>query len=149
MPIILYENPVAPLFFLVVLRKGKTAAENPPRQRTFFIFPGRCGQAEKETAGIRQYEIANYARPGFESRHNSGYWARTPYLGFGPGAHSFDGNRCRSWNTPDIDAYLRMRPGGQEQLSDTEVLEEKLMLALRTVRGLDLDSLTPAERAGL
>lgn len=106
-------------------------------------------QERLETAGIRQYEISNYARPGFESRHNSGYWARTPYLGFGPGAHSFDGNRCRSWNTPDIDAYLRMRPGGQEQLSDTEVLEEKLMLALRTVRGLDLDSLTPAERAGL
>ena len=110
------------------------------------IDAARAALAE---AGLVRYEISNYARPGFESRHNSGYWARTPYLGFGPGAHSFDGNRCRSWNTPDIDAYLRTRPGGQERLSDTEVLEEKLMLALRTVRGLDLDSLTPAERAGL
>ena len=59
------------------------------------------------------------------------------------------GEFIRTKVAPDIDAYLRTRPGGQERLSDTEVLEEKLMLALRTVRGLDLDSLTPAERAGL
>ena len=103
-------------------------------------------QERLEKAGIRQYEVSNYARPGFESRHNRTYWAREPYLGFGPGAHSFDGDRRRRWNTPDIDAYLTNRPGGEERLSDREVFEEKVMLALRTVPGLSLSSLTPAER---
>lgn len=106
-------------------------------------------QERLEAADIRQYEISNYARPGFESRHNNGYWAREPYLGFGPGAHSFNGDRRRSWNTPDIDAYIASRPGGCEHLSDREVLEEKLMLNLRTVRGLDLATLSPAERGSL
>ena len=43
-------------------------------------------------AGIARYEISNFARPGFESRHNLKYWRREPYLGFGADAHSFDGN---------------------------------------------------------
>jgi oxygen-independent coproporphyrinogen-3 oxidase len=98
-----------------------------------------------EAAGIRQYEVSNYARPGFESRHNSSYWAREAYLGLGAGAHSFDGDRTRSWNTPDIDAYVGSRPCGEEWLSDREVLEEKLMLSLRTVRGLDLSILSDDE----
>ena len=98
-------------------------------------------------AGYGQYEISNYALPGFASRHNSAYWTRAPYLGFGAGAHSFDGDRRRSWNSPDIDAYIASRPGGSEMLSDREVLEEKLMLGFRTVDGLALSSLSPAERA--
>ena len=106
-------------------------------------------QERLEAAGIRQYEVSNYARPGFESRHNSAYWARAPYLGVGAGAHSFDGDRRRGWNTPDIDAYVASRPSGDETLTDREVFEEKVMLALRTVRGLALSSLTPQERAVL
>lgn len=98
-------------------------------------------------AGYEQYEISNYALPGHASRHNSAYWSREPYLGLGAGAHSFDGDRLRRWNTPDIDAYVASRPYGTERLSDREVLEEKLMLGLRTVRGLDLGVLTPDERA--
>jgi len=101
------------------------------------------------SAGYLQYEISNYALPGFASRHNGAYWTREPYLGFGAGAHSFDGDRCRSWNTPDIDAYIASRPGGSETLSDREVLEEKLMLGLRTTAGLPLSALTPEERAQL
>lgn len=102
---------------------------------------------ERLTAnGFIQYEISNYALPGLESRHNRAYWSREPYLGFGAGAHSFDGQRLRSWNTPDIDAYLSERPHGNETLSDREVYEEKLMLALRTVHGLSLASLTTEER---
>ena len=106
-------------------------------------------QERLSAAGFEQYEISNYARPGFASRHNSAYWSREPYLGFGAGAHSFDGDRRRSWNTPDIDAYVGKRPGGSETLSDREVLEEKLMLGLRTVRGLSLASLSDTERAAL
>ena len=100
-------------------------------------------------AGYRQYEISNYALPGRESRHNSAYWSREPYLGFGAGAHSFDGDRLRRWNTPDIDAYIDTSPFGSEQLTDREILEEKLMLGLRTTAGLDLATLSPAERAQL
>lgn len=100
-------------------------------------------------AGYGQYEVSNYALPGRESRHNSAYWAREPYLGLGAGAHSFDGNRLRQWNTPDIDAYLDSRPFGSEQLSDREILEETLMLSLRTCRGLDLSSLPPEGRSVL
>ena len=105
----------------------------------------RMLQERLHAAGYGQYEVSNYALPGKESRHNSAYWAREPYLGFGPGAHSFDGDRRRSWNTPDIDAYVASRQGGEEWLSDSEVLEEKLMLSLRTVRGLDLSILTDDE----
>ena len=96
-------------------------------------------------AGYDQYEISNYALPGRASRHNSAYWAREPYLGLGAGAHSFDGDRIRRWNTPDIDAYIAERPSSSEQLSDREVFEEKLMLALRTVQGLELALLTDEE----
>lgn len=106
-------------------------------------------QQRLAAAGYRQYEISNFALPGHESRHNSAYWTRAPYLGIGAGAHSFDGDRTRRWNTPDIDAYVATRPGGMETLSDREVYEEKLMLALRTVRGLTLSTLTQAERAML
>ena len=105
----------------------------------------RMLQDRLRTAGYGQYEISNYALPGKESRHNSAYWARDPYLGLGAGAHSFDGDRLRQWNTPDIDTYIASRQGGEEWLSDQEVLEEKLMLALRTVRGLDLSTLTDDE----
>ena len=96
-------------------------------------------------AGFVQYEISNYALPGRESRHNGAYWSREAYLGFGAGAHSFDGDRLRRWNTPDIDAYVSTRPFGTETLSDREIYEEKLMLGLRTVNGLSLASLTPWE----
>ncbi len=83
-----------------------------------------------EEAGFRQYEVSNYARAGFESRHNSRYWNRTPYLGLGPGAHSFDGKR-RLWNNPDGTV-------GEETLTEADAYNEMLMTALRTTRGLPL-----------
>ena len=81
-----------------------------------------------EANGFRQYEVSNYARPGYESRHNSRYWDRTPYLGLGPGAHSFDGFR-RKWNNPDGTV-------GEELLTDADAYNETLMTALRTTAGL-------------
>lgn len=85
-------------------------------------------------AGFCQYEVSNYARPGYESNHNSRYWDRTPYLGLGPGAHSFDGVR-RRWNNPDGTV-------GEERLTNADAYNELLMTSLRTVRGLPL-SLVP------
>lgn len=57
-------------------------------------------------AGYEQYEVSNFALPGRRAVHNSGYWKRCPYIGLGPGAHSFDGNRRRSWNVSDVDRYI-------------------------------------------
>ena len=62
--------------------------------------------------GYEHYEISNFCKPGFHSRHNSSYWQGTPYLGCGPSAHSYNG-QTRSWNTPSIDRYPgrhRLRP---------------------------------------
>lgn len=93
-----------------------------------------------QKAGFRQYEISNYALPGYESKHNSSYWTRTPYLGLGPGAHSYDGHRLRSWNEPDLGAYLRgERPCGSETLTDTDLYNEQIMLGLRTAHGAVVD----------
>lgn len=83
-------------------------------------------------AGYRHYEISNFARPGFEAVHNAGYWARRPYVGIGPGAHSFNGS-ARSWNSK----ALRGWTSTQEDLSPEDTLVETLMLALRTDRGAD------------
>lgn len=93
-------------------------------------------------AGYQQYEISNYALPGYHSRHNSSYWQPTPYLGLGPGAHSYDGHRCRTSNAPDLRAYLNgTRNEDVELLTDTDLYNEFLMLGLRTSRGVDLSRL--------
>ena len=96
-------------------------------------------------AGFAQYEVSNYARPGYESRHNSRYWDRTPYLGLGPAAHSFDGSR-RRWNVSSVEEYCKGMAGAagspvppvfqEETLTEADALNELLMTSLRTVRGL-------------
>ena len=83
-------------------------------------------------AGYRHYEISNFALPGREAVHNGGYWARVPYAGFGPGAHSFDGKR-RRWNSLSLIDWQ----AESETLSAEEAREERLMLSLRTDRGMD------------
>ena len=86
--------------------------------------------------GYEHYEISNFCKPGFHSRHNSSYWQGTPYLGCGPSAHSYNG-QTRSWNTPSIDRYLAGIDSGQPA-SDTERLSlhtrynEYIMTRLRT-----------------
>jgi oxygen-independent coproporphyrinogen-3 oxidase len=95
-----------------------------------------------EQAGYQQYEISNWALPGFVSRHNLKYWLRMPYLGFGAGAHSFAGGQ-RWANCEDPHRYIELiqsgRPAVQfvEQLGETEVLEEELLLGLRRTVGID------------
>ena len=81
--------------------------------------------------GYDHYEISNWARPGFEARHNSAYWARVPYVGLGPGAHSFDGVR-RSWNSQNVSSW----ESEYEYLSEEEAREESIMLGLRTSKGV-------------
>ena len=84
-------------------------------------------------AGYEHYEISNFALPGHRAVHNSGYWRHCRYVGLGPGAHSFDGMRKRSWNEP-VSGELRT---GGEELSDMDLAQERLMLGLRTSDGVD------------
>ena len=87
-------------------------------------------------AGFVHYEISNFAKPGYEAIHNSGYWSRKPYVGLGPAAHSFSG-RGRSWNEATLTDYAHT----EESLSVEDEKVETLMLGLRTARGVDLDFL--------
>lgn len=92
-------------------------------------------------AGYEHYEISNFARPNYRSRHNSAYWHGVPYLGLGAGAHSFDGKNTRSWNLPSINKYLEGSSLESEILSTQERYEEIVMVSLRTAEGVDLVAL--------
>jgi len=83
-------------------------------------------------AGIARYEISNFARPGFESRHNLKYWRRDPYLGFGADAHSFDGSS--RWQNPEsINDYLL---GCRPERTPADPVGERFFLGLRLVQGI-------------
>lgn len=104
-----------------------------------------------EASGYEHYEISNFARRGFRSRHNSSYWNDTPYVGIGAAAHSYDG-RHRQWNVADLQLYIESIEKGQPQteheLIDEETrYNERIMLSLRTADGLLLDQLTESQRS--
>jgi oxygen-independent coproporphyrinogen-3 oxidase len=94
-------------------------------------------------AGYDHYEISNWARPGYRSRHNLKYWQRAPYFGFGAGAHSFDGQN-RWADIHDSAEYVRRIEQGisvHEQLETVtplQALEEEVFLGLRQLDGIDL-----------
>jgi putative oxygen-independent coproporphyrinogen III oxidase len=98
--------------------------------------------------GLAQYEVANFARPGEESRHNRGYWQRRPWLGLGPGAHGAWG-RCRRANHDGLDAWLadlgagRLPEASVDRLSTESRRLERVVLALRTCDGVPLGWLPP------
>lgn len=92
------------------------------------------------TAGYQQYEISNFAQEGQSSRHNSRYWNRTPYLGLGAAAHSFD-SHCRRWNIADVKRYITSAMAGSveyeaEELTARDAYNEYVMTALRTTEGI-------------
>jgi len=96
-----------------------------------------------EAAGYEHYEISNWGRPGFASRHNLKYWRREPYLGFGAGAHSFSGTE-RWANAHDAAGYVNAITAGRlpmeqlEEMSAESALEEELFLGLRQLAGIDV-----------
>lgn len=108
--------------------------------------------------GYHHYEISNWCLDGFHSRHNSNYWNHTPYLGFGPGAHSLlleDGTKpdegpqmIRRWNNDNLQEYLSAAQSGdwtaargQETLTAEQRHEEEIFLGLRTAKGVSVDLL--------
>jgi oxygen-independent coproporphyrinogen-3 oxidase len=97
-------------------------------------------------AGLGQYEISNFARPGERSLHNLKYWNREPYLGLGLGAHSYRGEE-RVANTRDLEQYLMRLESGRdaidfrEELTVAEIRRERLFLALRQTAGIEYAAL--------
>jgi oxygen-independent coproporphyrinogen-3 oxidase len=102
------------------------------------------GQEALRREGYIQYEISNFAQPGYESRHNLKYWQLAPYVGFGAGAHSFDG--MNRWANEDhAKLYIDSLAGGRSpiagvrKLSPEEQLEEFFFLGLRQMEGVRLE----------
>ena len=92
-------------------------------------------------AGYEHYEVSNYAKPGFHSRHNWAYWNRVAYAGLGPSAHEFDGKR-RRWNRSAYAAWFEEVVGDRDPIEGSEILSsaqaeaEELYLGLRTAAGV-------------
>jgi oxygen-independent coproporphyrinogen III oxidase len=128
---------------LEVLQSGsRYSARDLPSEESMAEFYERA-QAELKSADYVQYEISNWAKPGFESRHNLKYWRRDPYLGFGAGAHSFSGTQ-RWANRHDAAAYVAAISEGKSALESVDAvtsalaLEEEFFLGLRQLSGIDL-----------
>lgn len=99
-------------------------------------------------AGLEHYEVSNYGKAGHASRHNSAYWTKTPYIGVGPSAHSFDG-RARRWNTREYQAWAAQAAAGNDPVAGNEVLTaeqqylEDVYLGLRSAIGIAVDQVPP------
>ncbi len=94
---------------------------------------------------IKQYEISNFAIPGYESKHNSAYWKGVKYLGLGAGAHSYDGH-SRQWNVNSLSDYLAAISNGKldfekEEIDEVMAYNEFIMTRLRTIKGFDLSEM--------
>ncbi|MDE7421778.1 MAG: radical SAM family heme chaperone HemW [Muribaculaceae bacterium] len=106
---------------------------------------------ELKRAGYDHYETSNFALPGYRSRHNSSYWLQQPYLGLGPSAHSYDGERIRKANRADLRGYIEYwtSPHSKEKgsipfyemerLSFGELIEEYVMTRMRMKEGIPLE----------
>lgn len=94
--------------------------------------------------GFDHYEISNFGKPGFHSKHNSAYWKSEPYLGIGPSAHSYNGHLERSWNIANNPIYIKnlnqnILPKEKEILKEKDRFNEMIMIGLRTIWGVDLN----------
>lgn len=101
-------------------------------------------------SGYEHYEISNFAKPHHHSQHNSNYWRDIPYIGIGASAHSYD-LKSRQWNISDIKAYTEAIEQGkipyeQEEIDEPTHYNDRITVALRTVEGLDLDTLSTPYR---
>lgn len=92
--------------------------------------------------GYEQYEVSNFSKPGFRSQHNSSYWSGKPYLGVGPGAHSFNG-KSRQFNIKNNPKYVKLLGSDQpyfesEELTVVQRMNETILTRLRTIDGLNI-----------
>ncbi len=121
------------------IKTNKISAPNESDQNEEFHFMTQF----LEENGFIHYEISNFAKSGFQSKHNSAYWRYEPYLGIGPSAHSYNGFDQRSWNVANNAIYLKSLMDGKipqetENLSEKDRFNEMMMIGLRTLKGVDL-----------
>jgi putative oxygen-independent coproporphyrinogen III oxidase len=128
-------EPATPLGRAV--SSGATPEPDPDLQADMFVLACELLRG----AGYRHYEVSNWAKPGYECRHNLGYWERRPYLGLGAGAHSYRVNH-RWWNTRPPEDYMarvergELPMGGQEHLDPSDAYLEEVFLRLRIMDGI-------------
>ncbi len=94
-------------------------------------------------AGYDQYEISNFSKPNYRSKHNSSYWQGKPYWGFGASAHSYNGKNIRRWNIANNSLYINAIEKNavcyeEETLSEMQQLNEYVMTSIRTEEGINL-----------
>lgn len=133
-----------PLFKMLESKKIKEADE----EQSLEMFNSLIDTLT--AAGYEHYEISNFAKPGFRSRHNSSYWQGIPYIGIGAAAHSYD-IKTRQWNVSDIDEYIKsidkgIIPMGYETIDDDTRYNDTITTALRTAEGVDMASLSTKHR---
>jgi len=123
-----------------ILLKKTVDVDSDKQARQFLILMERLKQN-----GFEHYEVSNFSMPGFRSRHNSSYWQGKKYLGLGPSAHSYNGI-IRKWNVANNIKYIEainkgVVESGTEVLTETQKLNEYIMISLRTIEGLDLEKI--------
>jgi len=121
--------------------KEQGLIEEPEEEESNSQFSMLIEKAEQ--AGFIQYEISNFGKEGYFSRHNTNYWRQVNYLGLGPSAHSFNGY-SRQWNVKDVDSYINSIKEGtpffeKEDLDVRTKFNEYIMTSLRTMWGIDMD----------
>ncbi len=124
------------------ISKGKVKSPKEEEQNREFYY---LSDFLKDN-GFEHYEVSNFAKPGFYSRHNSAYWKYQEYLGIGPSAHSYNGFDVRSWNVANNQQYIKklnakLLAKEEEILSKEDQFNEMIMIGLRTIWGVDLESL--------
>lgn len=147
---LMYEKGT-PLYYA----RERGAVKECDEETSLSMFQKLCTSAQ--CAGFEQYEISNFARPGYRSRHNSSYWHGIPYLGLGPGAHSYDGKNCRRVNDYSLRRYMEAEraktfadvPHTLEKLSADECYDELICTRLRTCEGLSLQEVPASRRSAL
>jgi oxygen-independent coproporphyrinogen-3 oxidase len=136
-------EPKTPLQKLILEKKKEPIQQE--KQADHFLLLMQWLQ----DAGYEHYEISNFSKPGFHSRHNISYWQGKKYLGLGPSAHSFDGN-SRQWNVSNNNIYIESIskneiPFEKEILTPVQRLNEYIMTSLRTKEGLNLERVRSSE----
>ena len=147
---LMYEKGT-PLYYA----RERGAVKECDEETSLSMFQMLCTSAQ--CAGFEQYEISNFARPGYRSRHNSSYWHGIPYLGLGPGAHSYDGKNCRRVNDYSLRRYMEAGraktfadvPHTIEKLSADKCYDELICTRLRTCEGLSLQEVPASRRNAL
>ena len=147
---LMYEKGT-PLYYA----RERGAVKECDEETSLSMFQMLCTSAQ--CAGFEQYEISNFARPDYRSRHNSSYWHGIPYLGLGPGAHSYDGKNCRRVNDYSLRRYMEAGrtktfadvPHTLEKLSADECYDELICTRLRTCEGLSLQEVPVSRRSAL